>query len=134
GLDLGSGGGLPGLVLAMAQPDLEVVLLDANLRRMSFVGEAVATLELTRRVTVVRARAETSGRDPSCRGSFDLVVARGFGRPAVTAECGAPFLRTGGLPVVSEPPEEAEPAAGWPAPPPAELGLRPVQLHRAECR
>src|SRR5205085_1444019 len=110
-LDLGSGAGLPGLVLAMARPDLEVVLLDANLRRTSFVGEAVATLELTRRVTVVRARAETSGRDPACRGSFDLVVARGFGRPAVTAECGAPFLRTGGLLVVSEPPEEAEPAS-----------------------
>src|SRR5437764_2490094 len=131
-LDLGSGGGLPGLVLAIARPDLEVVLLDANLRRTSFVGEAVATLELTRRVTVVRARAERRGRDPACRGSFDLVVARGFGRPAVTAECGAPFLRTGGLLVVSEPPEEAEPASRWPAPPLAELGLRPVQLHRED--
>ena len=95
-LDLGSGGGLPGLVLAATRPDLEVVLLDANLRRTTFLGEAVSELDLGPRVSVVRARAEASGRDPSQRGGFDLVVARGFGRPAVTAECGAPFLRVGG--------------------------------------
>jgi 16S rRNA (guanine527-N7)-methyltransferase len=132
-LDLGSGGGLPGLVLATARPDLEVVLLDANLRGTSFLGEAVEALDLAGSVTVLRERAETVGRDPSWRGKFDLVVARGFGRPAVTAECGAPFLRVGGRLVVSEPPADgAEIRSRWPPAAVAELGLRPLELHRAK--
>jgi 16S rRNA (guanine527-N7)-methyltransferase len=132
-LDLGSGGGLPGLVLATARPDLQVVLLDANQRRTTFLGEAVAVLDLSLRVSVVRARAETSGRDPAQRGTFDLVVARGFGRPAVTAECGAPFLRTGGRMVVSEPPADGvEAPTRWPASKLAELGLVPLFVHRED--
>jgi 16S rRNA (guanine527-N7)-methyltransferase len=132
-LDLGSGGGLPGLVLASVRPDLEVVLLDANLRRTTFLGEAVEVLDLSSRVTIVRARAEAYGRDPSQRARFDLVVARGFGRPAVTAECGAPFLRVGGRMVVSEPPADgAEAWSRWPEPKLAELGLEPLHLHRED--
>jgi 16S rRNA (guanine527-N7)-methyltransferase len=130
-LDLGSGGGLPGLVLAVARSDLEVVLLDSNLRGTSFLAEAVEVLDLDRRVAVVRSRAEAAGRDPSYRGYFDLVVARGFGRPAVTAECGAPFLRTGGRLVVSEPPEDAEGPSRWPLAELGQLGLRPLEPYRA---
>src|SRR5207245_763488 len=66
--------------------------------------EAVARLGLADRVTVRSARAEDAGRDPGLRGQIDLVVARGFGPPAVTAECAAPLLRVGGVTVVSEPP------------------------------
>jgi 16S rRNA (guanine527-N7)-methyltransferase len=132
-LDLGSGGGLPGLVVASVRPDLEVVLLDANLRRTTFLAEAVEALDLSSRVTVVRARAEAYGRDPSGRARFDLVVARGFGRPAVTAECGAPFLRVGGRMVVSEPPADAADArCRWPESKLAELGLEPLHLHRED--
>jgi 16S rRNA (guanine527-N7)-methyltransferase len=132
-LDLGSGGGLPGLVLASARPDFEVVLLDANLRRTTFLGEAVVELDLGPRVDVVRARAEASGRDPSMRGVFDLVVARAFGQPAVTAECGAPFLRVGGRMVVSEPPADgAQAQSRWPASKLAELGLEPLHVHRED--
>jgi 16S rRNA (guanine527-N7)-methyltransferase len=132
-LDLGSGGGLPGLVLADARPDLEVVLLDSNLRSTSFLDEAVTTLGLADCVTVMRARAETSGRDPALRGRFDLVVARGFGRPAVTAECGAPVLRVGGRMVVSEPPaDETESGSRWPMSNLAELGLQPLYLDRED--
>jgi 16S rRNA (guanine527-N7)-methyltransferase len=130
-LDLGSGGGLPGLVLAVARSDLEVVLLDSNLRGTSFLAEAVEALDLDRRVAVVRSRAEVAGRDPSYRGHFDLVVARGFGRPAVTAECGAPFLRTGGRLVVSEPPEDAEGPSRWLPAELGQLGLRPLEPYRA---
>jgi 16S rRNA G527 N7-methylase RsmG len=131
-LDLGTGGGLPGLVLAASRPDLETVLLDANLRSTTFLDEAVEVLDLGRRVTVVRARAETSGRDSSYRGHFDLVVSRGFGRPAVTAECGSPFLRSGGRLVVSEPPEDTERPSRWPIAALGQLGLRPLKLHRED--
>jgi 16S rRNA G527 N7-methylase RsmG len=130
-LDLGSGGGLPGLVLAASRPDLEIVLLDANLRSTTFLDEVVEALDLGRRVTVVRARAETRGRDASWRERFDIVVARGFGRPAVTAECGSPFLRVDGCLVVSEPPaDKLEPGSRWPPVALAELGLRPLEPHK----
>jgi len=127
-LDLGSGGGVPGLVLAERWPDAEAVLLDAAERRCRFLEEAVSDLGWAERVRVVRARAEEAGRREDLRGSFDLVVARGFGPPPVTAECGAPFLRVGGTLVVSEPPTEdgVGRTARWPAQGVMVLGLRPA--------
>jgi 16S rRNA (guanine527-N7)-methyltransferase len=103
-LDLGSGGGIPGLVLAHGWPEREAVLLDSNTRRARFLTEAVAELGWQGRVRVVGERAEVAGRRPALRGAFSLVVARSFGPPPVVAECAAPFLRPGGVLVVSEPP------------------------------
>lgn len=132
-VDLGSGGGIPGLVLALALPRSRWTLLEASQKRSAFLTEAVGRLSLDRRVSVVAERAEIAGRGPM-RGSFDLVVARSFAAPAVTAECAAPLLHVGGLLIVAEPPaddgraEGAEPAIGgrWPAEPLATLGLAPV--------
>jgi 16S rRNA (guanine527-N7)-methyltransferase len=124
-LDLGSGGGVPGLALAtLMWPDTTWVLLDAAERRCTFLREAVERLDLSDRVTVVRERAEVAAREPKLRGSFDLVVARSFGPPAVSAECAAPFLRVGGHLAVSEPPVDAGPER-WPA-----AGLELVGLRR----
>jgi 16S rRNA (guanine527-N7)-methyltransferase len=127
-LDLGSGGGVPGLVLAGLWPDAEGVLLDASERRCAFLAEAIDHLGLAGRVQVVRARAEEAGRSAELRGSMDVVTARGFGPPPVTAECGAPFLRVGGRLVVSEPPDggaDEPPASRWPAEGLATVGLAP---------
>lgn len=121
-LDLGSGGGVPGLVLARVWPDSTWVLLDAHTRRTAFLTEAVEQLGLTGRVVVHNGRAEEAGRSPELRASFDLVTARGFGPPAVTAECAAPLLRVGGLLVCSEPP--GAPDDRWPGEPLAQVGLR----------
>jgi 16S rRNA (guanine527-N7)-methyltransferase len=103
-LDLGSGGGLPGLVLAQRWPRATGVLLDAARRRTDFLSDVIRELGWHDRMRVVTGRAEDAGRDPLLRGAFDLVVARAFGPPAVTAECAAPFLSVGGRLVVSEPP------------------------------
>lgn len=103
-LDLGSGGGVPGLVLAEVWPDAEVTLLDSSERRTAFLLEVVRELGWADRVHVVRARAEVAGRDRRLRGTFDAVVSRSFAPPPVTAECAAPFLRVGGHGIVSEPP------------------------------
>jgi 16S rRNA (guanine527-N7)-methyltransferase len=127
-LDLGSGGGVPGLVLAGLWPDAEGVLLDASERRCAFLAEAIDHLGLAGRVRVVRARAEEAGRSADLRGSMDVVTARGFGPPPVSAECGAPFLRVGGRLVVSEPPhggDDEAPASRWPAEGLAMVGLAP---------
>ncbi len=120
-LDLGSGGGLPGLVLALANPATRWVLLDANLRRTEYLVWAVSELGLGDRVEVLRARAEVAAADPQWRLRFDLVTARSFGPPAVTAESAVPFLRLGGYLMVSEPPEP-DPNR-WPEPSLGELGL-----------
>ena len=102
-LDLGSGAGLPGLPLALAWPHSSWTLLDASTTRGDFLRDAVARLGLSDRVDVVTERAETAGHGPR-RGRYQLVVARSFATPAVTAECGSPFLLPGGRLVVAEPP------------------------------
>lgn len=129
--DLGSGGGVPGLVLAGLWPVCQFVLIDANERRTAFLAEAVETLGLGGRVTVVRERAEVVGREPAHRGQYDGVVARGFGSPPVTAECAAPLLRVGGRLVVSEPPEAA---ARWEPAGLAALGLALDRVVEAGAR
>jgi len=102
-LDLGSGGGVPGLPLMLLWPLSRWVLLEAGRRRAAFLKEALAALDLVDRAEVVPERAETAARS-QLRGTFDLVVARGFAGPAVTAECGSAFLRPGGRMIVAEPP------------------------------
>ncbi len=135
-LDLGSGGGLPGLVVALALPDLVLVLLDANRRRTDFLTDAVARLGLGDRVIVVAERAELAGRDPGLRGRFDGVLARSFGPPGTLAECAAPFLKVGGWLVVSEPPSTSEPTPDrvrWPAESLQVLGLASEAPETAEA-
>lgn len=130
-LDLGSGGGLPGLVLLLAWPTTTGVLLDAGTRRTAFLQEAVAALGLTDRATVVTGRAEEIARQAEHRGQYALVVARSFGAPAVTAECAVGFLREGGTLAVSEPPE-SDPAPRWPPEGLAQLALAGPEIRRGD--
>jgi len=119
-VDLGSGGGVPGLILALGH-DTSWVLLEASQKRCMFLEEAIADLGLQARVSVRRARAEECARS-GLRGAVDAVVARGFGPPAVTAECGAPLLRVGGTLWVADPPRPDR-QMRWPEAGLATLGL-----------
>jgi 16S rRNA (guanine527-N7)-methyltransferase len=116
-VDLGSGGGVPGLPLAVHRPQTNWVLLDAWARRVEALQTAIAELGLGGRVRPVHARAEVWARGPA-RSAADVVVARSFGPPAWTAECGAPLVRPGGWLLVSTAPDGGE----WPDEVPA-LGL-----------
>jgi 16S rRNA (guanine527-N7)-methyltransferase len=122
-LDLGSGGGLPGLVVAVRWAEVSLVLIDSHGRRTAFLSDAVRRLGLEDRVSVRQDRAEVAGRDPELRGHFDGVLARSFGRPAVVAECAAPLLRPGGWLIVSEPPAHSpdDPAGSPPDPQPPRI-------------
>lgn len=137
-LDLGSGGGLPGLVLATTFPDASVVLLDAQRRRCEFLRHALEVLGCAGRCQVAEGRAEELARDPQLRGRFELVTARSFGTPATTAECAVGFLSAGGHLVVTEPPEpetgnEDRRPIRWPPDGLALLGLAPAEsLHSGE--
>ncbi|MCJ7671063.1 MAG: class I SAM-dependent methyltransferase [Acidimicrobiia bacterium] len=125
-LDLGSGGGLPGLALAEALPETPGTLLDSQQRRTAFLEQAVAELGWGR-IEVVNGRAEDAARDPAHRGQYDLVVARSFAAPAVTAECAAGFLGPGGRLIVSEPPSQGDGGTPgrWDPEGLAELGFDP---------
>jgi 16S rRNA (guanine527-N7)-methyltransferase len=131
-LDLGSGGGVPGLVLAMSWPVADGVLLESHHRRCEFLEAAVERLDLGDRVGVRGGRAEDLARDPALRGRVDLVVARAFGRPAVTAECAVGFLRAGGRLVVTEPPKgTSQLLERWPEDRLGDLGLGPASPLRS---
>jgi 16S rRNA (guanine527-N7)-methyltransferase len=95
---------VPGLVLALRWPTSTWTFIDAAERRCRFLADAIVELAIGERAEVAQGRAETLGRDPARRASYDLVTARSFGPPSATAECAAPFLRVGGRLLVSEPP------------------------------
>lgn len=124
-IDLGTGGGVPGLVLAACWPDTRVVLMDANERRTAFLQEALAGWPGGAHAEVIRGRAEELGRDGSLREKFQAVTSRSFGLPAATVECGSSFLAVGGSMVISEPPE-SDPAARWPRTGLDRVGLVPA--------
>ena len=130
-IDLGSGGGLPGLVVAMAWPEVALDLLEANGRRAAFLRRAVEDLALGSRVSVLEGRAEACGREPGLRAHFEGALARSFGRPAVVAECAAPFLMAGAWLLVSEPPRSPggdDDDSRWPPEPLHQLGLQPAEV------
>jgi 16S rRNA (guanine527-N7)-methyltransferase len=88
--DLGSGAGLPGLVLALARPDLEVTLVEPMLRRTTFLTEACALLGLDE-VRVVRGRAEDLTGE-----AFDVVTARALAPLPKLLDWGLPLVAVGG--------------------------------------
>jgi len=126
-LDLGSGNGLPGLVIACINEDVTLTLLDSAARRCRFLEWGVAELGLGERVVVVHGRAESAAREAVHRGRYDAVVSRSFGPAAVAAECARGFLDEGGVMVVSDPPEGP---ARWDATGLAHLGFRIERSYR----
>lgn len=110
-IDVGTGGGIPGLVLACVMPGTRFTLLDATAKKCDFVREAAGTLGLTN-VTVVQGRAERLGNDrgepipggrtPGHRARYDGVVSRAVGRLATLLELTVPLAKVGGLIVLTK--------------------------------
>lgn len=94
-IDVGTGAGLPGLVLKIARPRLRVTLLDATGKKVSFLNEVIAVLGLTEALAI-HGRAEDLGRDAIHRGRYDVVTARAVSALPTLAELTLPFLRVGG--------------------------------------
>jgi 16S rRNA (guanine527-N7)-methyltransferase len=94
--DIGSGAGLPGIVLAIRRPDLFVTLLEPLLRRTTFLELAVSRMGLDN-VTVHRGRAEEMHSDAEWAGGFDVVTSRAVAPMERLAGWSLPLVRSGGL-------------------------------------
>jgi 16S rRNA (guanine527-N7)-methyltransferase len=94
-VDVGSGGGLPGLPLKIVRPDLEMSLIEADQDKAAFLVHACAQLGLEG-VRVVARRAEDAGHDPLLREAFDIAVARALAPLPVLAELCLGLVRVGG--------------------------------------
>ncbi|KAK4843473.1 hypothetical protein QYF36_008449 [Acer negundo] len=95
-VDVGTGAGLPGLVLAIARPEWNVTLLESMNKRCVFLEHAVSLTGLSN-VKVVRGRAENLGHNLGFREQFDVAVARAVAEMRILAEYCLPLVRVGGL-------------------------------------
>jgi 16S rRNA G527 N7-methylase RsmG len=108
--DLGSGGGLPALVIAFRRPELRVTMIERRTNRADQLLRSVHALGLSSRVEVLGEDVRlAAARMPHC---FDAVTARSFATPAITARWASELLRPAGVLVVSEPPTKS--ADRWP--------------------
>ncbi len=114
--DLGSGGGVPGLVIAHDRPDLQIVLVDRRSKRTDFLDRMVRRLRWGDRVTVICADVEDL---ITTSPTIDAAVARGFGPPATTLDMASRLVRGGGRVIISEPPQGER----WPEELLADLGV-----------
>jgi 16S rRNA (guanine527-N7)-methyltransferase len=95
GVDLGAGGGLPGLVLACALPEAQWLLVDSTRKKVEALERMAAAIGLTN-VAAAWGRAEQLAGDPSCRAQFDVVTARAVADLPALIAYAAPLLHTGG--------------------------------------
>ena len=94
-IDIGTGGGLPGVPLAIAYPDKEFILMDAIGKKLKVV-EAVASELGLANLSTVHARAEDLARQKGFRESFDLAVSRAVANMSTLSEYCLPFVKIGG--------------------------------------
>ncbi len=94
-IDLGSGGGFPGLPLKILNPSLQVTLVDASRKKVSFLKEVIRTLGLTG-IQALHARGEELALDPKHLGKYDVAVSRAFSSLASFVSMALPFVKKGG--------------------------------------
>jgi len=93
-IDIGSGAGFPGVPLKLAEPSIDLTLLDATGKRVSFLAELCTKLEID--AVCVKARAEEAAQRPDMREQYDIALSRAVARLNVLCELCLPFVRVGG--------------------------------------
>jgi len=94
-LDVGSGGGFPGVPLKLARPDVALTLLEATGKKAEFLKALCEELGIE--AAVMNARAEQAAHDPAQREQYDVVVARAVAALPMLCELCLPFVRPGGV-------------------------------------
>ena len=105
-IDVGTGAGFPGMPLLILRPDLRMTFLDALQKRIAFLQDALARLDLS--AETLHARAEDAGRMREHRETDDAALSRAVAGSAVLQELTLPFVRTGGIAVAWKGPGAAE--------------------------
>ena len=100
-IDVGTGGGFPGVPLKVIFPDIQLTLVESVAKKTAFLRHLVDALDL-KGVQILTGRAETLARDPSLRERFDVAVSRAVGSLRVVSELVLPFCRIGGRAVLSK--------------------------------
>jgi 16S rRNA (guanine527-N7)-methyltransferase len=95
-IDVGTGGGFPGLALAIALPSARLTLVDSVGRKLEAVEAMARSLGLEKRIRLRCERVERTGRSPECRGRFDRAMARAVAGAPVVAEYLVPLLKPDG--------------------------------------
>ncbi len=95
-IDVGSGGGFPGLPLAIAFPQLDVTLVEATGKKVDFLEHVIARLELPN-ARAIHGRAEDIARDPEHREAYDAATARALAPIPALVELCLPFIQAGGV-------------------------------------
>ncbi len=104
--DIGSGGGVPGIPLAIARPDARITLIESTKKKADFLTRTAATLQLAN-VRVVPQRAEDAGNS-GLRQSFDVVTARAVATIDWLAEWTLPLVKVGGKALLMKGPRHAD--------------------------
>lgn len=95
-VDIGTGSGIPGLVLGITCPETQFTLIDSNTKKTAFIASVIDSLGLTN-ITVVSGRIEEIGHDSAFREAFDVCVTRAFGPLYYSLEFGVPVIKESGL-------------------------------------
>jgi len=98
-IDIGTGGGFPGLPIAIALPDLSVTLLDSTRKKITFLDTVLPSLGIENAVTLL-GRSDEIARIPQHKQAYDLALLRAVGAASLCAKCALPLLKDGGLAVL----------------------------------
>jgi len=108
-IDIGSGAGFPGVPMKIAEPSIGLTILDSASKRVAFLTDLCAELEIE--ATIVNARAEIAAHDRHMREKYDIAVSRAVARLNTLCELCLPFVAVGGLFIAMKGPDFANEAA-----------------------
>lgn len=106
-IDIGTGGGFPGIPMKIMKPEINIVLLDSLNKRIKFLNEVIQDLQLEN-ITTIHGRAEDFAQEPKYREKFDVAVSRAVANLAVLSEYCIPYVKVGGYFVAMKGPAAEE--------------------------
>jgi 16S rRNA (guanine527-N7)-methyltransferase len=106
-VDIGTGGGIPGIPLAIARPDIRWTLIDATAKKVAFLQDVVNALTLPN-VVLYHGRVEELAHEPHLRGRYRVLTARAVSSLPALLELGLPLIRTGGTLLLPKGPDIAD--------------------------
>jgi len=94
-IDVGTGGGFPGIPIKILRNDLDIILMDSTMKKINFLNDVIDKLGLEK-IQAIHARAEEMGRDPLYREKFNIAISRAVAQLNTLCEYCLPFVEVGG--------------------------------------